>query len=42
MNEEESNLLGVIAGRDQVNESSDGCDLGERSTAKSLGRDRFG
>ncbi len=31
-----------IARYDQGNESSYGCDLGERSAAKSLGRERFG
>ncbi len=37
MDKEEPNLLGVIARYGQVNESRDGCDLGERGATQGLG-----
>ncbi len=42
MDQEESNLLSVIARYGQVNESRDGCDLGEGGATQGLGRDGFG
>ncbi len=37
MDQEESNLLSVIARYGQVNESRDGCDLGEGGATQGLG-----